>query len=331
MTLTVAEPFCGAGGLGLGLKAAGFTCVWAADANAYARASFAAAFGIEPAGEVTGEEPLPDGLDLLAGGPPCQPFSSAGLGQGQWDPRDGFPLFLRLVSRAQPRAILLENVKGLLSPKHRPYFEAVLARPEVLLDLGRGGVAGDKASSRAKSLLYKLTPPDVPADTVSAAAEQKGSEHCARIALEVKGGRFRRDVAPLDGPGPTVAASWAKDPPCVVGRNLGAGDGPGAHLDDVAPTVPAKVGGQSGLALMDGASTREWVGAEGTTEPGRVHRRPDIVVRRLATTEVARLQAFPDGYPFQGPTTQIYRQIGNAVPPPLAEAVGRAIVRVLEE
>ena len=148
-------------------------------------------------------------------------------------------------------------------------------------------------------LVDKNTRPDCPADTVSAAAEQKGSEHCARIALVV--------------------------------RNLGAGDGLGARVDDVAPTVPADAAGQTGLAAMDASTVVEWTGSEGTTEPGRVHRRPGVVLRRLSHAEVARLQTFPDDWPWRGPSTAVYRQIGNAVPVLLAERVGEAIAEALRQ
>jgi site-specific DNA-cytosine methylase len=485
---TVAEPFCGAGGLGLGLESAGFDHVWAGEMDRYASATYARAFPGVPlvARALTGDEELP-ACDLIAGGPPCQPFSNAGNRLGELDPRDGVQIMLKLIERNRPRAVLIENVKGLLAGRHSDYFQLIIDRlndagygvhhkllqaadygvpqrrervfivafrelgalksfrwpepthslealvahklnegifdeatapryeraafrrmydsgwfklwprppklrpwitvrevlgdliyeflpgetthrPPVhgeldaeLLDIGRGGSAGTPGTSREKSLLYKTTQPDSVADTVSAAAEQKGSEHCARIALKVKNGRFRMSEQPIDGPCSTVSASWAKEQPQItlrqwngpyrtvversidgpstqpstenipqlVVRNLGAGDGLGARPDDVAPTVPAGAAGQSGLALMDAATEHEWVGSEDTSEPGRVHRRPGVIVRRLAPVEVGRLQSFPDDWPFQGPRTSVYRQIGNAVPPVLADAVGRAVMRAL--
>jgi phage N-6-adenine-methyltransferase len=62
----------------------------------------------------------------------CQPFSAAGKRLGQWDPRDGFPAFLALIKAAKPRAVLIENVKGLTFAKHRPYLDAVCAAIEAL-------------------------------------------------------------------------------------------------------------------------------------------------------------------------------------------------------
>lgn len=66
------------------------------------------------------------GIDLVAAGPPCPPFSSAGRRLGKDDPRDGFPALLALVRTARPRAVLIENVRGLVDRKQRPYFDQIL-------------------------------------------------------------------------------------------------------------------------------------------------------------------------------------------------------------
>jgi len=120
--------FAGAGGLSHGLGRAGVHVVEAYEANGYACATHQAAHPHTDVreGHLTGGEDLPEDLELLCGGPPCQPFSGAGLKLGEHDPRDGYPIVLRLLERHQPRAVLLENVKGLLGPKQRPYFERVL-------------------------------------------------------------------------------------------------------------------------------------------------------------------------------------------------------------
>jgi site-specific DNA-cytosine methylase len=138
------ELFVGAGGMALGLKAAGFSCVWAVDADADAINTFRATFPDVDSDCVKLDDRVPYGvlavelraqfgqIDLVAGGPPCQPFSAAGAGKGEWDARDGFPWFLRVVEAVRPRAFVFENVRGLTFTKHQPYLRQVVESFEAL-------------------------------------------------------------------------------------------------------------------------------------------------------------------------------------------------------
>jgi DNA (cytosine-5)-methyltransferase 1 len=74
-----------------------------------------------------------ENIDLLAGGVPCPPFSIAGKQLGSLDERDLFPEALRLVRECNPKAVLLENVKGILSNKFEEYRKQILAE---LADMG---------------------------------------------------------------------------------------------------------------------------------------------------------------------------------------------------
>ena len=65
-------------------------------------------------------------LTLLAGGPPCQPFSLGGEHRGHEDDRNMFPEFFRALRQTRPQAFICENVRGLLRPSFRPYFEYIL-------------------------------------------------------------------------------------------------------------------------------------------------------------------------------------------------------------
>ena len=71
-----------------------------------------------------------DKVDLLAGGPPCQPFSLGGKHRGKEDKRDLFPEMIRAVREIRPKFVLVENVKGLLRPSFAPYFDYILKRLE---------------------------------------------------------------------------------------------------------------------------------------------------------------------------------------------------------
>ena len=65
-------------------------------------------------------------VNLLAGGPPCQPFSLGGEHRGHEDERNMFPEFFRALRQTRPQAFICENVRGLLRPSFRPYFEYIL-------------------------------------------------------------------------------------------------------------------------------------------------------------------------------------------------------------
>lgn len=127
MTLTVAEPFSGAGGMTLGLAGAGFHHVYAADADEAAVATLRqvvphALVESLTKGNATAVGKRIGRVDLVAAGVPCQPFSTAGPKKGQADPRDGFPAFLKLVKIIRPRAVLVENVKGLVMRRNAQYL-----------------------------------------------------------------------------------------------------------------------------------------------------------------------------------------------------------------
>ena len=132
------EFFSGAGGLALGLHQAGFEHLalveWDHNAAETLKQNSASILGIDvervfcidarefDCSKFTGK------VDLLAGGPPCQPFSNAGKNMGHRDPRDMFPVFLDAVKVIKPKAVLVENVKGLLREKFSDYLEYIIRR-----------------------------------------------------------------------------------------------------------------------------------------------------------------------------------------------------------
>lgn len=137
MPLRSLELFAGAGGMALGLEAAGFThralVEWDHDACATLRANAGGPARWEPSAVLEVDARLFDycglgSIDLIAGGVPCQPFSLAGKHLGNGDGRNMFPVLLDAVRAIRPRAVLVENVPGLLRPGFRPYFDYVLAQ-----------------------------------------------------------------------------------------------------------------------------------------------------------------------------------------------------------
>jgi len=131
--LTIAELFAGGGLMGIGLRAAGFRIIWANDFDKNACRAYATNIGDHIVhGDITTIDPadIPD-TDVIAGGPPCQDYSVAGTGAGENGERGKLVwAYLRIIEAKRPKAFIFENVKGLITRKHRPTFDVLLAKFE---------------------------------------------------------------------------------------------------------------------------------------------------------------------------------------------------------
>ena len=126
--MNVIELFAGAGGMALGLKHAGFEhsllvefdkrCCETLKRNGFKHVKCANVNAVD-------FSPY-RGATLVAGGVPCQPFSNAGVGAGNLDPRNGWPAAVRAVREIKPRTFLFENVAGLLREKFKNYLDSIL-------------------------------------------------------------------------------------------------------------------------------------------------------------------------------------------------------------
>src|SRR4051812_34977607 len=130
------DVFAGAGGLSLGLAAAGFDVVAAVERDADAGATFART---HPAADLYGRDlnglslrHLRGQVDVVAGGPPCQPWSTGGKRLGAEDPRDGWPGFLRVLAETAPAAFVAENVAGMAAMPRSGRYRALLRELEGL-------------------------------------------------------------------------------------------------------------------------------------------------------------------------------------------------------
>ena len=138
------ELFAGCGGLAKGLELAGFKHVGLLEINHQACESLRANFTRSLVHETdvkTVDFHEFEGVEVVSGGPPCQPFSLGGLARAYNDKRDMFPQASRAISEIRPMAFLFENVKGLLRKKFKPYFNYIIWRltyPDCRQQIGEG-------------------------------------------------------------------------------------------------------------------------------------------------------------------------------------------------
>jgi DNA (cytosine-5)-methyltransferase 1 len=308
-SLSVVEICAGAGGQSFGLERAGFEHELAVELDRDAAATLRLN---RPHWDVTeGDVRELDGrkyrgIDLLAGGVPCPPFSLAGKQLGADDERDLFPEALRLVSEARPAAVMLENVKGLASRRFDSYRESILA------ELSR---LGYEASWQ---LLFS--------------SEFGVPQLRPRFILVAFRGAF---LDKYTWPG-------AVGSPAKVGESLyslmAARGWRGADLwaqkaNGIGPTIVGGSKKHGGADLGPTRAKQAWlalgVDGKGIADDAPDSATPEHFVPRLTNRMVARVQGFDDSWAFAGRKTSVYRQIGNAFPPPVAEAIGGSIRRAL--
>lgn len=237
------------------------------------------------------------GVDLLAGGLPCPPFSVAGKQLGKDDERNLFPAAIRLVDEIRPKAVMIENVRGFLDAVFEDY---------------RGFIKGElkKLGYEAHWRLLNASDYGVP--------QLRPRVVIVAIQDEYKDGFEWPAPSPFDAPtvGDTLRElmgangwrglnAWVKGAdeiaPTLVGGSKKHG-GP-----DLGPTRAKKAWatlGVNGLSLADDAPARDFIG-----------------MPRLTVPMTARIQGFDKDWKFTGRKTAAYRQVGNAFPPPVAKAV----------
>jgi len=322
-----ADVFCGGGGLSQGLRLAGFDVVWGGEMVPEAAETYQNAF---PDAEVVarkldGAELLPAELDLLAGGPPCQPFSSSGKREGKWDPRDGFPVFLGLLESSQPRAFLIEEVPNLLTQKHKPYFAQVVNAISALGYTARWLVidAADHGVPQHRKRLFMVGFKDRElADRFvwpTPQARQPGI------------GDAIADLVPLFRAGNTRHSRPELSPDPLEGAvmiDVGRGGTPGEKGTGRERSLLYKLQ-QPWWPSNTVTVSAETCGSEHALRIMVQCRAGDRFERRLHWREVARLQTFPDDWPWAGGDRAILKQLGNAVPCALGRALGGAVARAL--
>ena len=250
------------------------------------------------------------GVDVVHGGPPCQPFSVAGKQAGAQDPRNMWGEFVRCVRQARPRAFIAENVVGLLDSNFESFVQEVIVDP---------------LSSSYTIFKFKL------------AAHDFGVPQARRRVFFV-GFRAERDAVRFNEPQPThgdVASLFGPLLPRNTARkSLGL---PDIGYDVVAPTLRSGFTGPRNTTgvLNSKASLKVW--NELQVWPNGVQQSHSLATAyppenghfRLSVADCALLQGFPSDWRFAGAVYQALGQIGNSVCPPVAFAVAREVARAL--
>lgn len=355
----VLDLFAGAGGLGLGLTWAGFRIQAANEFEAVFAATYARN---HPETAVVPGDVLDaavrrklcaaaHGVDVVAGGPPCQGFSTVGK-KDENDPRNRlFYAFLDLAGELRPRAVLFENVGGfrrmyggrafqalcqgladrgyaalhcaLLNaldfgvPQSRQRTFVIAFREEIPFHFPQPthGKSTDLFAKRDYLTLADALS-DLPLVKSGEAGAHYGSAPQNAYQKAMRKGSGRK-LTEHEGPwhGAKLMAVMARVPP-------------GGTIADVPPELRPR-------AYFANTYARLWWDRPSTTitrnfgAPSSSRCIHPLVDRGLTTREGARLQGFPDGYRFAGSRIQKNLQIGNAVPPLLALALGREIFRTL--
>lgn len=309
MALTSIEICAGAGGQALGLELAGFkhlACVeYDARACATLRTNRPEWNTLQMDLNEWSGKSYAGKVDLFAGGVPCPPFSKAGKQLGADDERNLFPRALDLVEEINPRAVMIENVRGLLDPQFDGFRADVDHR---LIEMGY--TPQWKLLQASDFGVSQLRP-----RVIMVALKQPWAEHFtwpepSKTPAKTVG----QLLEPLmSASGWRGAKAWAK------------------AANTVAPTL---VGGSHKHGGPDLGPTRAraaWakLGVEGRTIADTAPERDFDGMPRITVQMGGLIQGFPDNWQFTGGKTAGWRQVGNAFPPPVAKSVGLQIKKAL--
>jgi len=294
----VLDLFAGCGGLSLGFEAAGFETIGYEMEQSAVKTYNKNLHGCCIAEKLTLDKDYQHLIDIIIGGPPCQPFSVGGQQKGINDERNGFPIFIKAIQELNPKLWLFENVRGMLY-SNKEYFEKIIAELEnsgylisyQLLNTVNFGIPQNRERlfvighrgdfNFPKIEAHKVTVQDAIGDLINSIHDES------------------KILTPsMDN----YVAKYEKASHCVNPRDL--------YFHKPARTltcrnIAAPTGDMQRVKLTDGRR------------------------RRISVREAARLQSFPDWFEFMGTETQQFYQIGNAVPPLLAFQLAESVKNCL--
>ena len=302
------EICAGAGGQALGLEQAGFEHVALVEIDKHACATLR---HNRPNWHVI-EGDLKDysaheyyGIDLLAGGIPCPPFSIAGKQLGNCDERDLFPEALRLIRECNPRAVMLENVRGLFDKKFNTYRNMIMAQIESF---------GYECFWELINAIHFGVPQQRPRTIL--------------IALKKEYAKFFTWPLGITAPPPTVGQLLHEQ---MASNGWKEAKDWSLQANGIAPTLVGGSKKHGGPDLGPSRAKAAWakLGVNGHGLADQPPEKDFTGMPKLTVRMAALVQGFPPEWEFLGKKTPAYRQVGNAFPPPVAKAIGNAIMKAL--
>ncbi|QRY79660.1 DNA cytosine methyltransferase [Pseudomonas sp. PDNC002] len=346
---TLLDLFSGCGGLALGSKNAGYTTSLAVDIDPILSSSFPVNFPSTPflqadVATLSAEDlrrSIPDGVDGIVGGPPCQAFSGIGKRLPDDPRRSLVGEFFRIVDEVQPKFFLMENVPGLAFPENKPVLEQALARlganwdvlGPVVLDASLFGAA----TKRKRVFVFGFNRDEVETPELDWLVQPEAERVTVRDAifdlLDATPCKKHQDKWVYSRR--ANLSAYAKSMRSDSGRF--SGHQRTAHKPETVRRYAAVP--QGGVDLVGKHKRLEWNGLCPTLRAGTGSDRgsyqsvrplhPDEN-RVITPREGARLQGFPDSFEFHATTWHSFRMIGNSVSPIIARVLLRRIRQALD-
>jgi DNA (cytosine-5)-methyltransferase 1 len=329
--------FSGGGGLDLGFDLAGFSHVasyeildFAANTLKLNRPLWNILTGND--GDVTNVDwkKYKGEVDVIHGGPPCQPFSTAGKQKGNNDDRDMIPEFVRCVKEIEPKAFVAENVSGLTSKKFKFYLEETLFSPLSkdyniqMFILNAAGFGVPQIRKRVIFVGIKKTTTSIPYK------QPKELFDYSHLKRNTNGNNVMPTPSLFDD------LEILKEKCMGVREALGLAP---TGYDTIAPTIRCTLTGpRSTTSILSSTSAQKvwksidiWPnGVQESREKASAFETKDGTFR-LSVNDCALLQGFPNDWKFTGPVYKALGQIGNSVAPPMAYNIAKSIAQVLRD
>lgn len=330
--------FSGCGGMDKGFEDAGYNRVWANDFDKDAQAVFRLNLGEIDGRDITQVpvEDIPE-CDIITAGFPCQPFSNAGNRRGVYDERGELYLeCLRIIESKKPKAVLFENVKGLLSSKHQS--------GKKLIDVIKDDL--DKLGYRVNYKVVNASDYGVPQNRermiLVGLREDIGKTFVFPPVQEDKTKLTLRNILDVPQDTPNQSSFWPYSPQAqdMIGQIPEGGSWKSIPYDKLSPRfqrIRDDMKRYHAPNFYRRFSRDEINGTiTASAQPENCGITHPTENRRYTIREIARIQTFPDDFLFidesQKDIVAMYKVIGNAVPCHLAEVIASAIYeQVFEE